>query len=254
MAYKVKLEQFEGPFDLLVFLIESARVSIYDIPIAEITNQYIQHIEAMEKTDIPLSSEFIVLAAELIQLKSKMILPKISEEEGENPEEDPRDHLVHKLLEYKKFKEISRILQEKEAESLRFFSKPAEDLSVYTDHPHTIYDFDRKQLVNGFRLFLKKKSKTMEIKTKYGGKIIQKETADQRMQRMRTLLISQPDQEVPFGKLVGQDPKPYTVALTFSSLLEMVRQQKAHATQEELYGEIYTKAARALKETEEENV
>ncbi len=248
MTYKVKIEQFEGPFDLLVFLIESARVSIYDIPIAEITNQYVEHIEIMEKTDIPVSSEFIVLAAELIQLKSKMILPHSNQEDGGGEEEDPRDQLVHKLLEYKKFKEISRILEEKESQRLRFFSKPAEDLSLYEGNQETIYDFNRQEMIKGFRLFVEKTNRTKEIKSKYGGKIIRKETADERMERMKNLLLKNSGQEVPFAQLVGDDAKPYTVALTFSALLEMVRQQKAQADQREIYGEIYTKAGKDIEE------
>ena len=103
MRYKVKTNIFEGPFDLLVYLIENARMSIYDIKVSEITAQYIKHIEEMEKMDVLLASEFMVLAATLIDIKSKMLLPKQIDEEESGIGEDPRTELVQKLIVYKKF-------------------------------------------------------------------------------------------------------------------------------------------------------
>ena len=114
MSYKVKLQTFEGPFDLLVYLIENAQMSIYDIEIKSITGQYLEYIKAMQEMDIAVATEFMVLASSLIEIKSKMILPRISES-GENMiEEDPRRELVARLVEYKKFKQAARILQEQE--------------------------------------------------------------------------------------------------------------------------------------------
>lgn len=116
MAYKVKLNTFEGPFDLLVYLIENARMNIYDIQVSEITAQYIDYIEKMQRLDVNVSSEFMVLAAELIELKSKMLLPRAPVDEDGTVDEDPRSGLVQKLLEYKRFKAISKMLSERETE------------------------------------------------------------------------------------------------------------------------------------------
>ena len=104
MSYKVKLQSFEGPFDLLVYLIENAQMNIYDIEISSITAQYLAHIQAMREMDIAVSTDFMVLASSLIEIKSKMILPRMSAEGTPSLEEDPRRELVAKLLEYKKYK------------------------------------------------------------------------------------------------------------------------------------------------------
>ena len=110
MSYKVKLKTFEGPFDLLVYLIENARVDIYDIAISEITDQYMAYLEEMQKLDVAVGSEFMVLAANLIDIKTKMLLPRLNEDGQEITEEDPRSQLVEKILEYKRFKQISQML------------------------------------------------------------------------------------------------------------------------------------------------
>ncbi len=107
-----KLEVFEGPLDLLLFLIQKNKVNIYDIPISLITEQYIEYLNAMEQNDLEISSEFLVMAARLLYIKSKMLLPKHEELEGED-EEDPRQELIQNLVEYKKYKEISHFFSDR---------------------------------------------------------------------------------------------------------------------------------------------
>ncbi len=132
MVYKVKLDVFEGPFDLLVYLIENAEMSIYDIQISEITKQYMDYIEDMQKRDIVLAGEFMILAATLIEIKSKMLLPRNRPEDLEGEIEDPRSELVEKLIEYKQYKNIAEYLKMQEEINSRIYVKPKEDLSVYT--------------------------------------------------------------------------------------------------------------------------
>ena len=107
MSYKVSLPLFEGPFDLLVYLIENARMSIYDIQVSEITEQYLAYIRGMEEMDLNVAAEFMVLAATLIDIKSRMILPRSTEEDVLGEDVDPRSELVERLLEYKRFKELA---------------------------------------------------------------------------------------------------------------------------------------------------
>ncbi|HWI55555.1 MAG TPA: segregation/condensation protein A, partial [Desulfobacteria bacterium] len=113
MAYQIKLQVFEGPFDLLFHLIEKNEVDIYDIPIAKITEQYVEYIKNMQMLDLEVASEFLVMASTLLSIKARMLLPKPPKEDPELDEEDadPRDLLVEKLLEYKKFKVMAEFLQ-----------------------------------------------------------------------------------------------------------------------------------------------
>lgn len=151
MSYKVKLAVFEGPLDLLLHLINRLEIDIYDIPMAELTEQYIEHLHAMRVLQLDKLSEYLVLAATLIEIKSKMLLP-IHEEEGfddnlDFDEEDPRDELVARLLEYRKYKEAAVSLQESAEERAELFTKPPEDVSqfgevtlVETDEKLNVFD------------------------------------------------------------------------------------------------------------------
>ena len=114
MPYKVKLESFEGPLDLLLYLIKKNEVDIYDIPISKITRQYLEYIEIIQLLDLEAASDFILMAATLMRIKAQMLLPKPSIEEEVQDVEDPRQELVYRLLEYKRFKDVAAELGEKE--------------------------------------------------------------------------------------------------------------------------------------------
>lgn len=124
MAYQIKLEVFEGPFDLLFHLIDKSEVDIYDIPIAKITDQYLEYIAQLQTLDLDLASEFLVMAANLLAIKARMLLPKPPKED---PEEDlgtdPRDDLVERLLEYRKFKQVAELLKEREKIQGKVFTR-----------------------------------------------------------------------------------------------------------------------------------
>jgi len=143
MEYKIILETFEGPLDLLLHLIEKEKVDIYDIPIAKITDQYISYIKGMQYFDLDITSEFLVMAANLIEIKSKMLLPSSKDVEGEQLEIediDPRDELVLRLLEYKKYKVVAEELKNKGEMQNKVFYKPKEEIGEY------IYDEDEIEL------------------------------------------------------------------------------------------------------------
>lgn len=122
MNYVVRLEQFEGPLDLLLYLIQREEMDIYDIPIARITGQYLQHIELMDRLDLHPAGEFLVMAATLLRIKARMLLPV--QRPGDENEVDPRAELVQRLVEYKKFKEAARRLEEREADRAQRYTRP----------------------------------------------------------------------------------------------------------------------------------
>lgn len=125
MAINIKIEVFEGPMDLLLHLIKKAEVDIYDIPIAEITEQYIEYLKQMEELDLNIASEFLVMAATLLEIKSQMLLPRKKSLEDENAVDiDPRQELIEKLVEYKKYKEFAERLKSIEDNNFLFFKAP----------------------------------------------------------------------------------------------------------------------------------
>jgi segregation and condensation protein A len=128
MSYVVRLDSFEGPLDLLLYLIQREEMDIWDIPIARITEQYLEHIRMMERLDLHPAGEFLVMAATLMRIKARMLLPQ--PRAGEESEEDPRHELVQRLLEYKKFKEAARKLEEREADRARRFTRPLDQALV----------------------------------------------------------------------------------------------------------------------------
>ena len=142
MSYKVRLRTFEGPFDLLVYLIENAQMNIYDIQISEITGQYLDYIKTMREMDFNVGTEFMVLAATLIDIKSRMILPRSGIEGTAAAEEDPRSDLVERLLEYKRFKKGAEILSEREDYMTLVYEKPQEDISAYLEQPDEYLSLD----------------------------------------------------------------------------------------------------------------
>lgn len=137
MPYRVKLQNFEGPLDLLLFLIRKNEVDIYDIPIALITRQYLEYIQLMQQLDLEVASEFIVMAATLIRIKAQMLLPKPQIEE-EVEEYDPRQELVERLLEYRKYKEIAHELSRHERRQLLHFARRPETSAFLQEEPEEV--------------------------------------------------------------------------------------------------------------------
>ena len=206
MSYKVKLQTFEGPFDLLVYLIENAQMSIYDIEIKSITGQYLEYIKAMQEMDIAVATEFMVLASSLIEIKSKMILPRISES-GENMiEEDPRRELVARLIEYKKFKQAAMILQEQEEAAESIFEKPREDISEYLDKPDEYLSLDLKQFAAAFASFIEKKQRIEAVRKQYTRIQRERATTENRISYIASKILQKIGKIFDFRELI-QDKK-----------------------------------------------
>lgn len=147
MDYKIVLDTYEGPMDLLLDLIEKAKIDIYDIPINLITEQYLDYIDRMGRFDLEVTSDFLVMAATLLEIKSKLLLPKPTEGDEEE-EEDPREELARRLIAYKRFKAIASELRKYESLGLKAFYKPQEDLSQFLEEELDIGPFDVDLLFN----------------------------------------------------------------------------------------------------------
>jgi len=222
---KVRLDIFEGPLDLLLYLIKKEHLNIYDIPIAKVIEQYLQFLELMKLLDINLASEYLVTAANLISIKSKMILPR--EEEPREEEEDPRDELVRKLLEYEKFKEAAEFLRDKEIERNRYFKRPALDSGpgeVYIEA--SIFD-----LISAFKSVLK------EIPKEIFFEVIKDEfTVEDKIHDLLHLLLVR--EKVSLEELFSSAKSKLEIVVTFLAILELIKLKEIAAIQEELFGSI----------------
>jgi len=239
MSYKIKLDIFEGPFDLLVYLIENARMSVYDIQVSEITDQYIKYVENMKTLDVNLATEFMVLAAELIELKSKMLLPRMKADGEGLLEEDPRAELVQKILEYKRFKSAAELLEMQEELNQRIFVKPKEDLTPFTREADEYLNLDIQQFVKAFHLFLQKKKRMDEINRIYSRVERQKISVERKIEQIRNLFRLKERKRLNFRDLLTAESDRYDVVLTFVSVLEMIRQKTVSVRQNINFGEIY---------------
>ena len=246
MSYKVKLDFFEGPFDLLVYLIETSEMSIYDIEISTITSQYLEYLKAMEELDINIGTEFMVLAATLIEIKSKMILPRIKSDGETDLMEDPREELVTKLLEYKRFKEAAEILRRKEEECLDIFEKPREDISIYTDNPDEYLKLDTAHFVNAFNLFISRKKRVEEVRRHYTRVARERVSMENRINFIVTNLRNKLGETFDFSELVENKKDRYDVVITFVSLLAMAKEKVCSLKQERNYGNIKVAAGERI--------
>lgn len=241
MSYKVRLQSFEGPFDLLVYLIENAQMSIYDIQISEITKQYLTYIEDMKAMDFNVATEFMVLAATLIDIKSKMILPRASAAGEVLLEEDPRSELVERLLEYKKYKRGAEELKEREDYMSLIYEKPQEDISEYLNQPDEYLDLDIKKFANAFDQFLRKKKREEEVRAHYTKVEREKATIESRMvyikDRFKSVFLKGIS-KLNLKELIPNKKDRYDIVVTFVSVLQMMRDKYLDADQRSVYGEI----------------
>lgn len=238
MAYKIRVGDFEGPFDLLVYLIENARMSIYDIQISVITKQYLEYVNELKNMDVNLGSEFMVLAAQLIEIKAKMLIPRNTESADGIVEEDPRSQLVERILEYRRFKEASKLLEQREEDNLRIYEKPQEDISEYQNNPDEYLSLSTDEFLKAFNAFLHRKQKVEEVRKRYVRVKRERESVDDRMMRIRNVFRLKKVRKVSFKELVADAKDKYDVVLSFTVMLEMMKARQLNADQNVIYGEI----------------
>ena len=241
MPIPLKLQVFEGPMDLLMHLIEKNKIDIYDIPIVTITDQYLEYVRQMEHSDMNVTSEFLVMAATLLDIKSRMLLPREEDEEGE--EEDPRDELVRRLLEYKMYKFMSEELREKSRHAgLSYFREQdlPEEVRSYVpplNYEELIGDRTAQSLRNVFADVMKRrKSRVDPIRSGFGK--INREVisvADKTLY-IRAYLQSHPHAD--FREMLELQDSKEEIIVTFLVILELMKHQKIRITQEEAFGKI----------------
>ena len=236
MVYKVKLQAFEGPFDLLVYLIEQNRMSVYDIKVSEITSQYMEYIREAEKYDVEIAQEFMVMAAELIEIKSRMLLPQESSAAPEEEMEDPRSRLVARILEYKQFREIADFLKEQEELTSHICTKPAEDLSQYTGEGEELLKGDMDSFARAFIAFLHKKQRLDEMHRTYERVERARMSMENRIMQMTEFFRTR--NVMKFSEMIKDDDSPFNRVITFMSLLELLKQHSVTAEQKKRYGDI----------------
>ncbi|MCQ2552065.1 MAG: segregation/condensation protein A [Clostridia bacterium] len=236
MGYKVKLASFEGPFDLLVYLIEHNKMNIYDIKVSEITAQYLEYIEEAKAHDVNVAQEFMVLAAELIELKSAMLLPReiVDEETGEL--EDPRKQLVARILEYKQFKEMASFLADQAELTSHMRSKPQEDLTSYTGETEEILKGDMDSFASAFLAFLTRKQRLEEMHKTYERIARVKMTLENKVNQIIGFFKNK--KQVKFSEMIEGDDSPFNRVITFMSILELLRQHSIRAEQKKRFGDI----------------
>ena len=238
MSYKVKLDIFEGPFDLLVYLIERAGVSIYDVNIAEITDQYIMHIETIRTVNPESAAEFMLLAATLLQIKSAMLLPG-NEALTEDKEADPRDELANRIREYKKYKLRAELISQKFDDTELIYTKPGEDISVYTDAPIEYFNVEVDRFISAFRLFLEKRMRESEMRSRY--ERVERERMTMEVCSMRLFKQLKTYGRMEFMELIGESTDLYSIVVNFVTVLEMMSRHMLIVEQEENFDMIYIK-------------
>jgi segregation and condensation protein A len=227
LDYKVKLQQFEGPLDLLLFLIKKEEIKINDIPIAEITQQYLEYIKMLEFLNLELAGEFLVMAATLMRIKARTLLPSHGDEEEE--EEDPRAALVQQLLEYQKFKEAASRLDAMEFQRRLLFLRPeAEESTEVVDLECTFSLFD---LITAFKKVLERADvKYLEIRP-------EEISIDEKIEFLKQKIAGA--RVVAFGDLFEAAASRMDLIVTFLALLEILKLGFARVKQTKPFGEIW---------------
>ena len=241
MGISVKLEAFEGPLDLLLHLIDKNKINIYDIPIVMITDQYMEYISAMESKDMDIMSEFLVMAATLLNIKSRMLLPR--EEEVAEEDEDPRKELVERLLEYKMYKYMSFELKDRQLDAERFYYKkstlPPEVMAYQppVDMDQLLEGINLGKLHEIFKATLKRQEDKIDPIRSQFGKIEKDEiNMDEKLAFIQNYIRSH--RQFSFRKLLEKSYNKMEIVITFLTILELMKVGQITISQESLFDDI----------------
>ncbi len=232
MSYKVRLELFEGPLDLLLYLVKKDHLNIYDIPVSEVTEQYMRYLELMQLLDLNIAGEFLVMAATLLQIKSKMLLPVDETQQEPQEEDDPRAELIKRLLEYEKFKEIAEQLRQRETSQQEVFKRPKVESEVEVPEEAGMY-FEASifDLINAFSKALEDVPKNLFYE------VIKDEfTIEEKVHQILHLLLVESSMKI--SQLFARAKHKIEVIVTFLAILELIRMKEIVARQKGLFDEI----------------
>jgi segregation and condensation protein A len=233
MTYKVKLEVFEGPLDLLLYLIKKEEIDIYDIPIAKITDQYLEYLELMQLLDLTIAGEFLVMAATLMHIKSKLLLPPDQADAEAQEEEDPRAELVRRLLEYKKFKEAASELAQKESHQKHFFARVGHGLDIdkLPAQDKEFFEASLFDLITAFTKVLKdipKEAFHAIVKDEY--------TVSEKIHDILHMLVQ--NKSVMFTDLFKAARSKFEVITIFLAVLELIKIREVSVIQSVPFGDM----------------
>jgi segregation and condensation protein A len=232
--YKVKLEVFEGPLDLLLYLIKKEEVDIYDIPIERITNQYMEYLSLMQLLNLEVAGEFLVMAATLMYIKSRMLLPtdqQVTDSEAEEGE-DPRWELIRQLVEYKKFKEAAVQLAHREEDQSKLYTRTG-DSGIEVDAKEVpLAEVSIFDLIAAFNEVLKKANAREDFREIYEERFTVSDKIEEILYTLRDR------SEIRFLELFSDSASRAEVVVTFLALLELIRLKRLRVEQPEAFGEI----------------
>lgn len=233
MEVEFKINDFEGPLDLLLHLIKESKMDIMNIEIVSITKQYFDFLNEQEKMNLEISSEYLVLASELLEIKSRMLLPNSKSEDEEDEELDPREELVNRLLEYQAYKDITKLLHEKEELRRDIYTKSPENIKNYIDETQEIkVDVSLDDLISAFQKYYQRKIESKLLKTKV---TVNEISVSSRRHDIKNLLKTK--RRVSFFELFPVVSKEYVVA-TFLAVLEMAKEKEITITQKDTFDDI----------------
>ena len=225
MKYEININEFQGPLDLLLHLIKQSNISITEISIDEITKQYLDYIKKMEELNLDIASEYLVMAAELIEIKSSSLLPK-TEVEDDEFEENPKEKLINRLLEYEQYKKMTDTFKELESFRQEIYTREPDNLLDYKDNEEVDYGIDLNDLLQALSKFLEQKELDKPLNTKITNK---EYSVSIRSNEIRNILKKK--KKVNFTELFEVYTKEYVV-ITFLSILAMTRKQEIEIEQE----------------------
>ncbi len=231
MDYCFTIDKFSGPLDLLLHLIKQSNIDIYDIKIEEITNQYLDYIKKMEELNLNIASAYLVMAAELIEMKAAMLLPKPEILEDEY-EEDPKEKLIQRLIEYQNYKEITSKFHELELERQQYYTKKSSDISDYEINPNLSDDISLNDLIKAFEQFLNRQEANKPLNTKIATK---EYSITKRSKEIKDLLKK--NKKVIFTDLFDVKTKSYII-VTFLSILVLAKNNELKIVQENNFDNI----------------
>lgn len=233
MNYTIEINNFEGPLDLLLHLIKKAELDICEISIVEITKQYLDYINLMESMNLNIASEYLTMAAELIEIKSSILLPKKKIDNEDDYEEDPKENLINRLIEYEKYKEVTEVLKKYEQDRKELYTKKPTDLEIYNTVTNEISEnFDLNDLMSALNKMLDRKKLYKPLNTKITNR---EYSITERSNQIKNILKNK--KQVEFTDLFDIYSKDYIV-ITFLSILTMARHQELSITQDKNFGKI----------------